>query len=120
MLKLKADALERFARIRALYNKMMKSLAKNGSRSRPYLKTQEEISAELMLIRFSAKQVEALCDGLRSLVDEVRSYERTIMELCVEKSGMPRSYFIKTFPGNEEDLNWVGREVPGASLIAKC
>jgi len=33
--------------------------------------------------------------------------------LCVEKSGMPRSYFIKTFPGNEEDLNWVGREVTG-------
>jgi len=113
MLKLKADAAERFAKIRVLYNKMMKSLTKNGSRSRPYLKTQEEISAELMLIRFSAKQVEALCDGLRKLVDEVRSYERSIMELCVEKSVMPRSYFIKTFPGNEEDLNWVGREVTG-------
>src|SRR6266446_7171976 len=113
MLKLKADAGERFAKIRVLYNKMMKALAKNGSRSRPYLKTQEEISAELMLIRFSAKQVEALCDGLRRLVDEVRSYERSVMELCVEKSGMPRSYFIKTFPGNEEDLNWVGREVTG-------
>src|SRR5258708_5754444 len=33
------------------------------------------------------------------------------MELCVEKAAMPRAYFIKTFPGNEEDLNWVGREV---------
>jgi len=94
-----------------LYNKMMKALAKNGSRSRPHLKAQEEISGELMLIRFSAKQVEALCDGLRRLVEHVRSYERAIMELCVEKSGMPRSHFIKTFPGNEEDLNWVGREI---------
>jgi RNA polymerase primary sigma factor len=96
-----------------LYNKMIKALAKNGSRSRPYLKSQEEISAELMYIRFSAKQVEALCDGLRGLVEEVRSYERAIMELCVEKAAMPRAYFIKTFPGNEEDLNWVGREVGG-------
>jgi RNA polymerase primary sigma factor len=113
MLLLKADALERFAKIRVLYNKMIKALAKNGSRSRPYLKTQEEISAELMFIRFSAKQVEALCDGLRGLVEEVRSYERAIMELCVEKAAMPRAYFIKTFPGNEEDLNWVGREVGG-------
>ena len=66
MLQLKADALERFAKIRVLYNKMIKALAKNGSRSRPYLKTQEDISAELMFIRFSAKQVEALCDGLRA------------------------------------------------------
>jgi RNA polymerase primary sigma factor len=113
LLQLKADALERFAKIRVLYNKMIKALAKNGPRSRPYVKTQEEISAELMLIRFSAKQVEALCDGLRGLVEEVRSYERAIMELCVEKAAMPRAYFIKTFPGNEEDLNWVGREVGG-------
>ena len=113
LLQLKADALERFAKIRVLYNKMIKALARNGPRSRPYVKTQEEISAELMLIRFSAKQVEALCDGLRGLVEEVRSYERAIMELCVEKAVMPRAYFIKTFPGNEEDLNWVGREVGG-------
>jgi len=113
MLQLKTDALERFAKLRVLYNKMIKALAKSGSRSRPYQKTQEEISAELMFIRFSAKQVEALCDGLRGLVEEVRSYERAIMELCVEKAAMPRAYFIKTFPGNEEDLNWVDREVSG-------
>ena len=113
MLQLKADALERFAKLRVLYNKMIKALAKNGVRSRPYMKTQEEISGELMFIRFSAKQVEALCDGLRGLVEEVRSYERAIMELCVEKAAMPRAYFIKTFPGNEEDLNWVGREIGG-------
>jgi RNA polymerase primary sigma factor len=119
MLQLKADALERFAKIRVLYTKMMKALAKNGSRSRPYLKSQEEISAELMLIRFAAKQVEALCDSLRRLVDEVRSYERAIMELCVEKSGMPRAYFIKTFPGNEEDLNWVAREVAGRKAYSE-
>ena len=29
------------------------------------------------------------------------------MELCVDKAAMPRTYFIKTFPGNEEDLEWV-------------
>ncbi len=111
LLLLKTDALERFAKLRILYSKMIKTLAKGGSRSRPYLKIQEQISAELMYIRFSAKQVEALSDGLRALVEEVRSYERAIMELCVEKAAMPRVYFIKTFPGNEEDLNWIGREV---------
>ena len=119
MLQLKSDSMERFAKIRVLYTKMMKALAKNGSRSRPYVKSQEDISGELMLIRFSAKQVEALCDGLRRLVEEVRSYERAIMELCVEKSGMPRAYFIKNFPGNEEDLNWVGREVSGRKAYSE-
>ena len=60
-----------------------------------------------MMIRFSAKQIEALCDSVRKQVDEVRSYERAIMELCVEKAVMPRAHFIKVFPGNEEDLDWV-------------
>jgi RNA polymerase primary sigma factor len=41
----------------------------------------------------------------------VRSHERAIMDLCIEKGGMPRAHFIKAFPGNEDDLNWVGREI---------
>jgi RNA polymerase primary sigma factor len=111
LMLLKAGALERFDNIAQLYAKMMKALQRNGSRSKPYLKTQEEISRELMMIRFSAKQIEALCDSVRKQVDEVRAFERAVMELCVEKAGMPRAHFIKVFPGNEEDLDWVRREV---------
>jgi RNA polymerase primary sigma factor len=113
LLQLKAAALERFGAINQLYGKMMKALVKHGPRAKPYLKAQEDISRELMMIRFSAKQIEALCDSVRRTVEEVRSYERAIMELCVDKASMPRSYFIKTFPGNEEDLEWVRREIAG-------
>jgi len=111
LLQLKAAALERFATIRGLYAKMMKALTKHGPRGKPYVKAQEEISRELMMIRFAAKQIEALCDSVRKMVEEVRSYERAIMELCVDKAIMPRAHFIKFFPGNEEDLEWVRREV---------
>jgi RNA polymerase primary sigma factor len=111
MLKLKGEALKRFAVIRTYYNKMMRALAKNGPRSRAYLQARDAISAELMNIRFSAKQVEALCDGLRGLVDEVRRHEREIMELCVNKAKMPRAHFIKEFPGKESNLRWVANEV---------
>jgi RNA polymerase primary sigma factor len=111
LLQLKANALERFNAIGQLYAKMMKALQRHGPRSKPYLKAQEEISAELMLIRFSAKQIEALCDSVRKMVEEVRSYERAIMELCIDKAGMPRAHFIKNFPGNEEDMEWVKREI---------
>ncbi|MBI4206596.1 MAG: RNA polymerase sigma factor RpoD, partial [Betaproteobacteria bacterium] len=111
MLKLKDDALKRFAVIRTYYNKMMRALAKNGPRSRAHIQARDAISGELMNIRFSAKQVEALCDGLRRLVDEVRSHEREIMELCVNKARMPRQHFIKEFPGKEGNLRWVANEV---------
>jgi RNA polymerase primary sigma factor len=109
--QLKAEALERFKTIRQIYNKMMKVLAAKGTRSRAYKQYQEQISAELMKIRFAAKQVEALCDSVRGMVDEVRRYERAIMDLCVEKASMPRTHFIKSFPGNETNLKWVDQEI---------
>ncbi len=109
--QLKQDSLEKFNRIRRQYKKMKKTLAEKGYRSRAYKDLQEEISAELMLIRFSAKQVEALCNGLRQMVDSVRSRERLIMELCTKNSNMPRAHFIKTFPGNETNLRWVVDEI---------
>ena len=111
LLRLKEESLKRFAVIRALYVKMTRALAKNGSRSRAYLQARDAISDELMNIRFGAKQVEALCDGLRRLVDEVRSHERGIMELCVNKARMARPHFIKEFPGKETNLRWVANEI---------
>jgi RNA polymerase primary sigma factor len=55
--------------------------------------------------------VEKLCDTLRGQMEEVRHIERAVLELCVNKCGMPRAHFIKVFPGNETDLDWVDGEV---------
>ena len=109
--QLKEDALARFAVIADLFTKMGKAYEKYGYRSKQYDKLQSQISDELMQFRFSAKQVDALCDTMRGLVEEVRSYERSIQELCVIKAHMPRPHFIKVFPLNEENLDWVKQEI---------
>ncbi|MCE5180761.1 MAG: RNA polymerase sigma factor RpoD [Betaproteobacteria bacterium] len=109
--QLKLDAMERFAVIRKAFGKMQQALSKNAPRPKGYKDWQEQVSNELLSIRFSAKQVEFLCESLRSLVEEVRGHEREIMSLCVTKSGMPRPHFIKTFPGNEGNLEWVLEEI---------
>ncbi len=119
--QLKADALERFGSIRRLSKRMKKALAEKGSRSRAYKDLQESISQELMGIRFTAKQVENLANGLRQLVERVRNHEKEIMKLCVDMAGMPRNHFIKSFPGNETNIKWVteksaGRKAYSASL----
>ncbi|MDH5479356.1 MAG: RNA polymerase sigma factor RpoD [Nitrosomonas sp.] len=111
LLKLKADALERFTVIRTVYFEMQTILEKDGPYVTQYMLLQEKLSAELMAIRFSAKLVEKLCNMQRSLVKDVRRFERRIMELCVSKAGMPRSHFIKTFPGNETNFDWVTQEI---------
>jgi len=111
LLKLKSDALERFAIIRGIYNEMQVLLEKEGPYHQGYIELQDKISSELMAIRFSAKMVEKLCDTQRALVGDVRNSERKIMDLCVSKAKMPRNHFIKTFPGNETNLDWVAQEI---------
>ena len=111
LLRLKQDALRRFTIIRNLYNKMLRALTRNGPRSRAYLQARDAISNELMNIRFSPRQVDALCDSLRRLVDRVRAHEREIMQLCVNKAKMARQHFIKEFPSEESNLRWTANEV---------
>jgi RNA polymerase primary sigma factor len=109
--KLKAEVLTRFAVIRDAHQKMTLILQNKGSQDKEYIKLHESILEELTAFRFSAKQVEALCGTVRSMVDEIRGHERKIMDFCVEKAGMPRQHFIKVFPGNEVNLAWLDAEL---------
>ncbi len=109
--KLKAEVLTRFAVIRAAHEKMSLILQAKGSQDKEYVKLHESILEELTEFRFSAKQVEALCGTVRGMVEEIRGHERKIMDFCVEKAGMPRAHFIKVFPGNEVNLDWIEGEL---------
>ncbi|WP_106062054.1 RNA polymerase sigma factor RpoD [Cupriavidus necator] len=105
--ELKQNALEKFRVIAEQFDKMRRAFEKEGYKSKPYVKAQEAIQAELMGIRFTARNVERLCDTLRGQVDEVRKLERAILNTIVDKCGMPRADFVARFPGNETNLEWV-------------
>ena len=109
--QLRSGALEKFALIEKEFDKMAAAFTKDGYGSPKYVKAQEVISNELLGIRFTAKVVEKLCDTLRGQMDEVRHIEKAVLEICVNRCGMPRAHFIKVFPGNETDLEWVDGEV---------
>ena len=109
--KLKDEVLSRFAIVRAAHQKMTVILAERGSQDSEYQSLLAEILEELTAFRFSAKQVEGLCDQVRDMVETVRGHERKVLDFCVEKSGMPRAHFIKSFPGNESNLDWLAEEL---------
>jgi RNA polymerase primary sigma factor len=111
--QLKRDSLAKFAEIASQFDKMRKAYEKEGYNSKPYVKAQETISNELLSIRFTAKFVEKLCDTLRGQVDEVRHIEKQILDVAVNRCGIPRTHFIKVFPGNETNLDWIDAEVAG-------
>jgi len=105
--ELKVASLEKFRVIAEQFDKMRRAFEKEGYKSKPYIKAQEAILNELMGIRFTARNVERLCDTLRGQVDEVRKLERAILNIVVDKCGMPRSDFVARFPGNETNLEWI-------------
>ena len=109
--QLRKGALEKFALIEQQFDLMGHAFKNEGYGSPAYEEAQAVISYELLGIRFTAKVVEKLCDTLRGQMDEVRSIERAVLDICVNRCGMPRAHFIKVFPGNETDLQWGDREV---------
>src|SRR4051812_42293664 len=115
LLKLKGEALEKFNRIRRLFEKMLKVLENKGSKDKDYLRVRDQISNELMTIRFTARTVERLSDSVRSLVDEIRRHEREIHDIAVDKAQMPRPHFIKIFAGTEGSKRWLATELNAAN-----
>ena len=111
LLKLKGEAMEKFVRIRRLFEKLKKALENKGSRDKDYLRVREQITAELMTIRFTARTVERLCDSVRGLVEEIRSHERRIQDILVNKADMPRNHFIKVYAGAEGSKRWLTAEL---------
>ncbi|WP_298207857.1 RNA polymerase sigma factor RpoD [Acidovorax sp.] len=108
--ELKKQALERFDKLRELFEKVHKVYDKEGYGTPAYVKAQNALSAELMTIRFTAKTIEKLCDMVRGQVDDVRKKERELRRIIVDKCGMPQETFIKDFPPNLLNLQWVEKQ----------
>ncbi|PUA99670.1 RNA polymerase RpoD-like sigma 70 subunit [Acidovorax sp. 107] len=121
--ELKKQALERFDKLRELFEKVHKVYDKEGYGTPAYVKAQHALSAELMTIRFTAKTIEKLCDMVRGQVDDVRKKERELRRIIVDKCGMPQETFIKDFPPNLLNLQWVEKQAaagkPWSAVIAR-
>ena len=105
--ELKKQALERFDRLRELFEKVHKVYDKDGYGTPAYTKAQHLLSEELMTIRFTAKAIEKLCDMVRAQVDDVRKKERELRRIIVDKCGYPQEQFIADFSGRDKNGNKV-------------
>ncbi len=113
--QLKADALVRFAKIEEFFDAMQAAVknesGNDGYRSAAYLAAQEAISNELLAMRFTARFTERLCDSLREKMKVIRDVTKDILNVVVNRCGVPRQYFISEFPGNETNPDWVDGEI---------
>ena len=117
--ELKKQALERFDKLRELFEKVHKVYDKEGYGTPNYTKAQKALSEELMTIRFTAKAIEKLCDMVRAQVDDVRKKERELRRIIVDKCGYPQESFIADFSGRDKNGNKVASQLLNLKWIEK-
>ena len=106
------EVLLRFSRIKKAHKKLTAlRLDAKWIDDSEYQKHQDIILKELINFRFASKFVEVLCDKVRVIIRQIRDHERKVRDFCVEESKMPRTHFIKSFPGNETNLLWLDDEM---------
>lgn len=100
-------AKERFEELRTIYNETIAVEKKNGQKHKKTMAQRDELAKFFMDIKLSPRQFNKLSRKMRNLLDEIRSQERLIMDLCVNKAKLPRKAFITSFVNNETNIEWM-------------
>jgi len=100
-------ARTRFGELKDQLVKTEADLKKHGRDSKQGGKSLEKLGEVFKFFKLPPRQFDPIYDYIRGVLERVRLEERSIMRLCVVRAGMPRKTFMKEFPGNECNLDWI-------------
>jgi len=101
------EAKERFEALTKQNAKTEKVIAKYGRDSKQAAKELDALGEVFKFFKLPPRQFEPMYEAVRGMLARLRREERAIMNLCVRSAHMPRKTFIKEFPGNEIDEDWI-------------
>ena len=84
--QLRDECLTRFGRVAEHFARMREDAGASAAAS-----ARDAVREELRAIRFTARTIERLCADIQGMVDDVRVVERQVLQLLVERCGMPRA-----------------------------
>ncbi|WP_041524009.1 RNA polymerase sigma factor RpoD [Gilvimarinus agarilyticus] len=102
------EAKERFGALKKQLAKANKVIEKNGRDSKQAEKELDALGEIFKFFKLPPRQFDPVYVSVRDILDRARREERAIMELCIRRAKMPRKTFIKEFPGNESNDEWIG------------
>ena len=73
-------------------------------------KTQKELNALGDIFKFfklTPKTIDPVIQEVRRSLEFYRQQERELMRMVIRKAKVPRATFVKTFPGNETNTDWL-------------
>ncbi len=101
------EAQEKMVELAALFKKFDTNFKKSKDLTK---KTTQKLLKQVqeMFVQFNLpqKSFDLMEAQLEMPIQEIRTIERKIMDLAIEKAGMPRKDFVASFVGSETDQNW--------------
>ncbi|GAB3310210.1 RNA polymerase sigma factor RpoD [Luteimonas notoginsengisoli] len=101
------EVARRMDELAALYAKFQKVYAKNGASAKQAGKLREEMANLFVTFKLPLPLVDVLVRKLREVLGEIKDHERRILELSTRVAKMPRKDFIRSWEGNQTNLEWV-------------
>ncbi|AWH26726.1 RNA polymerase sigma factor RpoD [Stenotrophomonas sp. YAU14D1_LEIMI4_1] len=102
------DPEEVAARMQALsdaFNAFKKAAGKNDKKNLPRLR--EEMSAVFVTLKLPLPLTDVLTKQLRDTMASIKGHERRVLNLATVTARMPRKDFIRSWEGNQTNLEWV-------------
>jgi RNA polymerase primary sigma factor len=113
------EAKRRYGLIRSTYKTYLKAVEKDGRGSKTAAKAFEELAEAFSPIKLAPRYYDMLVTNVRSSIENIRKQERMIMQICTQRAKMPRRQFIKEFPGNETNSEWLDGLINSDSEYAR-
>ncbi|QOW24748.1 RNA polymerase sigma factor RpoD [Lysobacter sp. H23M47] len=102
-----AEVTARFEHLSDLYTQFEKAYAKHGPSHKSVVKLREEMAEVFVTLKLPLPLTDVLVQNMRSTQAELRRQERRILELATRVAKMPRKDFIRSWDGNQTNLEWV-------------
>ncbi len=102
------EVKRRFELLRDYYTKFQKAAPKAGSiTDKKIVKLRDQMAEEFLKLKLPSALIDGFVRKLREVVGNIRHHERVLLEIFVKQVKMPKAEFIKNFPRNEGNLEWV-------------
>ena len=100
-------ARERFHELRDALLAAEEAIIAKGRMSKEAAKALEELGGVFRFFKLPPRQFDPIYNSARDVLQKVRQTERELMMQCIRYGKMPRKSFVKEFPGNETNLDWI-------------
>ena len=110
------EAARRFRKIERNFSKAMTAITDDNEKV--YERNMSKAVKELMEIKLLPIFIDKLGVNLKGVINRIRTNERTILEICVKQSHMPRKVFIESFRANETNLKWIDSHIDAKESYA--